>query len=76
LEDPDAEEKRIRFGCGFLFGLLTVASTGIFFTVANGYYITALCIFVGVIVGLAAMKQGDEFWRRESDSWWPWRWWW
>ena len=64
MERPDAQEKRIRFGCGFVLGLVIAASGGIAVAFTHVYYFAALCVFSGVICGLAAMKYGDEFWHR------------
>ena len=59
MEHPDALEKRIRFGCGFILGLVIAAITSLFFAIANGYYIAALCIVFGVIMGFGAVEYGD-----------------
>ena len=65
--EPDPFEKRLRFGCGFLFGGLIafiialrefVAYTGLFW---------ATIAAVAIISGILAVRYGDEFWRRVSD---------
>jgi hypothetical protein len=42
VDPPDALEKRIRFGCGFIFGRF-VASGWLLFSFWKGYYILAFC---------------------------------
>jgi hypothetical protein len=74
LEPPDAQEKRIRFGCGFIFGLVTAGVSSVSFLLANRYYIAALCLFAGFLFGFAAVKYGDEFWYKLGKYWW-WPWW-
>jgi hypothetical protein len=66
---PDKQEKRIRFGCGFIFiGLLA------FFKLARHAYTFddlfrpfALAIGAGAIGGFFAMRQGDDFWHKISN---------
>ncbi len=69
---PDSFEKRLRFGCGFmfggfigfLFGLREIAAfTGIFW---------AFVVGVALVFGFVAMRQGDEFWHSLPDwlRWW------
>jgi hypothetical protein len=74
LEPPDIQEKGIRFGCGFVVGLLLTASYAISLSVTNGYYSVAVLIVGGVICGLLAMKYGDRFW--DGFRGWVSRWWW
>jgi hypothetical protein len=74
LEPPDALEKRIRFGCGFLLGLLVATGITLRVLAVNGYYGAAIFVSCGVIFGFLAMKYGDEFWHRLT-SWWL-SWWW
>ena len=69
---PDSFEKRLRFGCGFVFGasvavvvaLQWLATfTGTFWAVAAG---------VAVVFGLLALRYGEGFWQRVPDwfGWW------
>jgi hypothetical protein len=74
VEPPDAQEKRIRFGCGFVFGLFTAGGSGFLYLVWNAYYIAAWCLLVGVLFGFAAMRFGDAFWHSLGKYWW-WPWW-
>lgn len=69
---PDAFEKRLRFGCGFLFGVVVVAymllrqlfePSGTFWAVGAG---------VAVVCGVLAVRWGDRFWRVAVSWWWPW----
>ena len=57
---PDGPEKAIRYGCGFVFGV--VFSLGLAFKLDN----TALAIFaigiIAVICAILARFMGDDFW--------------
>jgi len=65
---PDALEKGIRFGCGFLFG-----GTVLFFTLAR-YFLDIVgpiwitgglgALICGLICGLLAIRYGDDFYHR------------
>jgi len=60
--EPDKSEKRIRFGCGFTFGLVIG-----FFSTARYIYDSAGGLAAGtfataVLFGWLAMKYGDSFW--------------
>ena len=70
--EPDSSEKRLRFGCGFLFGGLIgflfalreiAAFTGFFWAFVAG---------VALLFGFLAMRHGDEFWHNLPDwlRWW------
>lgn len=65
--EPDAFEKGLRFGCGFVFGAVVAflviarevaAFTGTFWAAVAG---------VAVVLGFLAMRYGDEFWRWISE---------
>ena len=67
--EPDASEKRIRLGCGFIFGsimgFLVIArevqeATGLFW---------ASVICVALLTGYLALRYGDEFWE-SIGKWW------
>jgi len=75
MEPPDPLEKRIRFGCGFVFGLLVGAGLTRLLSLVNvgGYYGLALLVTAGVVFGWVAMKYGDDFWFALSEWFW-WRW--
>ena len=61
--EPDAFEKRLRFGCGFVFGgivaLLIIAREVVSFTDSSW----AIVAFAALIFGFLARRYGDEFWR-------------
>ncbi len=68
--EPDAFEKRVRFGCGFSFG------AGVFFLVALreiGEFTGGFWVFVisaAILCGVVALRYGDEFWR-QITRWFP-----
>ena len=69
--EPDSFEKRLRFGCGFVFGgvvgLFLVAREVAAFTGSAWAAVGS----VAVIVGFLAMRYGDAFWRSISH-WFHW----
>jgi hypothetical protein len=71
LEIPDAQENRIRFGCGFVFGFVTVAISVAVHSFASGYYVLGIASIAGLIFGVLAMKLGNRFWHNVF-RWWPW----
>jgi hypothetical protein len=78
LEPPDPLEKKIRFGCGFVFGLLITGLSGFLWLLttaySRGYYLLALSLVCALVFGLLAMRYGDRFWysMRSWLWWWPW----
>jgi|JI6StandDraft_1071083.scaffolds.fasta_scaffold00936_7 hypothetical protein len=60
--EPDASEKRIRFGCGFIFGgmvgFLVVARE--IQEVTGTFWAAVICI--ALLSGYLALRYGDEFW--------------
>lgn len=70
---PDPFEKKVRFGCGFLLGIVI----GLAEVTRHAYEQTggvsfAVIASLGVLCGVLAMKYGDRFWHRISRV----RWWW
>jgi hypothetical protein len=70
VEPPDRLEKRIRFGCGFLFGCL-VAIGALLTSLLSAHTVVAGCVLAGLICGYAALKFGDTFWDNVR-RWWIW----
>jgi len=70
---PDPMEKRIRFGCGMLFGIFLLGVSLLKFVGTSlplWYYIaTGLG---AVVIGLLAMRLGDEAYRKLGSLF---RWW-
>lgn len=59
---PDKFEKRVRFGCGGLFGIFAGLNAALY-TARNSTVVFCLTIlFFVVLCGFMAMKQGDRFW--------------
>ena len=69
---PDSQERGIRFGCGFVVGVVFVTGCWIAFAVDQGYFVVALALLSGLVGGFAAMKYGDAFWEWLSRlaRWW------
>jgi hypothetical protein len=67
--EPDASEKRIRFGCGFIFGGLF----GFIVVLREVYQMTGMawtCIAgIAILCGCLALRYGDEFWE-SITKWW------
>jgi hypothetical protein len=75
MEPPDAQEKRIRFGFGFIIGLFFGSFSWIAFNAANVYYFAAFVVAFALLCGFGALKYGDEFWVSmftRSSRWWWW----
>jgi len=62
LEEPDPLEKKIRFGCGFVFGFLIVGFSGFLWSISTAYYVAAFAVLCAMVCGLLAMRYGDRFW--------------
>ncbi len=70
---PDALEKRVRFGGGFMFGVVA----GFFFllnevarSMDTSGSVTIFWVSIGLIAllcGYLAMRYGDDFWRGFAD---------
>jgi hypothetical protein len=72
VENPDREEKIIRFGCGSLFGLVVA-----FWTLCNHagpIWTMWIAVIAGAMLlfGYLAMKWGDKFWQIAFNNWWWW----
>ena len=68
-EGPDALEKGVRFGCGFIFGLVMGAAS---FVIAladdmSSYAIGTLVL--AIVCGVAALRYGDAFWNWLARNW-------
>jgi hypothetical protein len=72
MDPPDRQERRIRFGCGVLFGsVLAVVSAFTSHLVPWPWSLAVAVLFV-FGCGYAALRLGDEFWWSESGRrWWP-----
>jgi hypothetical protein len=71
VEPPDPQEKRIRFGCGFVFGVFAGAFVGMRVAFTNGYFVLGVCLVSGIVCALLALNFGDRFWLTLKDL----RWW-
>jgi hypothetical protein len=63
--EPDSFEKRLRFGCGFIFGVVVtcLCTLQTFATVGGALIISGVAIVFGFLV----MRYGDDFWRVLSN---------
>ena len=68
----DKAETSVRFGCGFVFGLMCGTGTLVFGLATRERAAVALVVVVAVVCGLLAVRYGDLFWKRLSG----WFWWW
>ena len=66
---PDKTEKALRFGCGFIFGLVAGFFTAFQWVMSTWGGLAALAFASAVICGLLAMKYGDAFWYSLKDWW-------
>ncbi len=75
---PDQFEKRLRFGCGFLFGFLGGAVLAVLLIIQllqggvasfNGIKVIAAVVVLGMAVfcGWLAMRRGDRFWHQAIE---------
>lgn len=71
MESPNKTEKGIRFGCGFILGLILggLGAAKMFYD--SGNTIVAVTLFVALFLGLAATHFGDSFWQSLKH----WVWW-
>lgn len=73
MEPPDRLEKGIRFGCGFFFGFVVLASSSlVWFWLAHT---VVACGLLAGLCGYVAMKYGDGFWLEVHEFWRKLRWW-
>jgi len=70
MEPPDTQEKKIRFGCGFVFGFITTALGGMGLLYLDGHHAMAIALSVGGVFGLFAMRHGERFWEYIVSRWW------
>jgi hypothetical protein len=59
---PDRVEKRIRFGCGFLFGGLLGFFVAVRSIAENAGAVLAVALGIAVVCALLAVRYGDRFW--------------
>lgn len=64
-------ETGIRFGCGFVFGLMCATGTLVFGLATEDRGVLALVVVVAIVCGLLAARYGDLLWTRLSR----WLWW-
>ncbi len=69
---PDPLERKIRFGCGFIFGLVL----GLLEFARTMYksvgLVAVLTVMAALVCGWLALKYGDRFWYGILQRW---RWW-
>jgi len=67
---PDAAEKGLRFGCGFLFGIIVGGIIAALQFYDDGQTAIAVAIVMGLVAAIASLKLGDAFWRAVSNVFW------
>jgi hypothetical protein len=70
--EPDPLEKKIRFGCGFIFGLAVGGAEFARSTYESVGLIAAITVIAALACGFIALKYGDRFWHWMIERW---RWW-
>jgi hypothetical protein len=70
MEPPDPEERRIRFGCGALFGLFAAVLFCLRVDLLSWPWWLIPVIVISLSCGYAARKLGDDFWWDEARKWW------
>jgi hypothetical protein len=71
-QQPDALEKRIRFGCGALLGLVLGLAFGMNWLGFSGSVFLVLLAVHVLACGWLATRHGDRFWDRIAS--WLWLW--
>jgi hypothetical protein len=54
--------KAVRFGCGFLFGVVFGGAAAVRTFYDSGYTVVAATILVSTVFGLLAIRYGDRYW--------------
>ncbi len=71
---PDLLEKKIRFGCGFLFGLVIgfFEFARILYSTDSAGFLILMTVLLALVCGWLATKFGDRFWQYvlERVRWW------
>lgn len=70
MDADETEGKGIRFGCGFIIGILLCGTGWIAYSLSNDYWVMAFAVAGGLLFGFAAMKYGDKFWEGIYRWWW------
>ena len=60
--EPDATEKRIRFGCGAALRALVALPTAVWVSEATRYATVVAMLVTGLVFGWLAMRFGNRFW--------------
>jgi hypothetical protein len=69
--EPDKTEKVVRFGCGFVFGLVIGFFTAITCVIESWSIVVLIAFGAAVLFGWLAKKYGDAFWN-SMKNWWYW----
>lgn len=70
MDSEETEGKGIRFGCGFVVGVLLSGTGWIAYSLSNDYWIMAFSAAIGLLFGVGAMKYGGKFWEDIYRWWW------
>jgi hypothetical protein len=63
-------ESQVRFGCGFLMGLLLPFLLGFFWEVTTlGWGIIVVCMISAVVCSFLSRRYGDLFWKLLIKFW-------
>lgn len=75
MEPPSSSEKRLRFACGLILGLIVGAWIAFRYLGKHENYALLTLLFVGLGFGYLAMIYGDRFWHAVGDAAKGWMWW-
>ena len=73
MSGSDGSSKGVRFGCGFILGVVGVGLSLTVFLWAQGWYAVAMLVAAGCICGALAVRYGDDFFEKYIKSAWWWQ---
>ena len=72
MDNPDLPEKRIRFGCGAVFGVALAPALWSLYASESWATSISLTALGALLCGFMAMRHGDRFWEWFRDQDWHW----
>jgi hypothetical protein len=59
---PDQMEKKIRLGCGVVFGIAVGMFTGAFWLGLRAGWLWVFVSFIAIVFGFLSLRHGNHFW--------------